>query len=163
MALVSFCLRDFFPAHKLWNFEPLTNKQTNTSFRYSGQILTFHQPRFPWNKATSLTKTHQFGVFGRVLGRYIDYYSHCRIAKKSGYVGYLSSRPRPLFPGNPSEAGPPWSGFVSVAPGMRRSSTPPTTPTQHPNKFDRKWEIYIIYYVYTSVSIKDLRLYCTVQ
>ena len=31
-------------------------------FHESGQIIIFHQPRFPWNKGISLTKPPPFGV-----------------------------------------------------------------------------------------------------
>ena len=32
----------------------------------SGQIIIFHQPRFPWNKGISLTIHHHLGKIGRV-------------------------------------------------------------------------------------------------
>ena len=38
-------------------------------FQGSGQIIIFHQPRFPWNEGISLTKP-PFGGPGRVFGRY---------------------------------------------------------------------------------------------
>ena len=38
-------------------------------FNETGQIIIFHQPRFPWNKGISLTKP-PFGGPGRVWGRY---------------------------------------------------------------------------------------------
>ena len=34
----------------------------------SGQIIVFHQPRFPWNKKTSLPKRYLLGEIGRVFG-----------------------------------------------------------------------------------------------
>ena len=38
-------------------------------WQLSGQIIIFHQARFPWNKGISLTKP-PFGVKTRVFGRY---------------------------------------------------------------------------------------------
>ncbi len=34
----------------------LTSSKVSICFNWSGQILIFHQPRFPWNKGISLTK-----------------------------------------------------------------------------------------------------------
>ena len=43
-----------------WN-HPFKCPKISATFQYSGQIIIFHQPRFPWNKGISLTKLH-FGV-----------------------------------------------------------------------------------------------------
>ena len=37
---------------------------------HPGQIIIFHQPRFPWNRGISLTFSPPFGVKTRVFGRY---------------------------------------------------------------------------------------------
>ena len=47
----------------------LEQRQQNHYDIPSGQIIIFHQPRFPWNKGISLTKP-PFGVKTRVFGRY---------------------------------------------------------------------------------------------
>ena len=49
---------------------PLTGALYVQYMYWSGQIIIFHQPRFPWNKGIPLTKPPFGGKIGRVFGRY---------------------------------------------------------------------------------------------
>ena len=60
---------------------------------YSGQIILFHQPRFPWNKVISLTKP-PLGVRScevAIIDQFIDFH---RGGWKSAPPDFLSSHPR---------------------------------------------------------------------
>ena len=87
----------------IWTFNQQANKHILTSFCYSGQILTFHQPRFPWNSREFPLLNHHLEFLVVFLVAIIWPESGC-------VVPFFESTY--LFPGNPSEAGPPWSGFV---------------------------------------------------
>ncbi len=56
----------------------------------TGQIMIFHQPRFPWNKGISLTKPPFRGP-GRVRSRYFDQIWMTIMSQKGAVLGHCTS------------------------------------------------------------------------
>ena len=72
---VTGCLLGHFPRRidrsdvHFQSFQLQNQIKNGRNTQKSGQIIIFHQPRFPWNKEISLTFHHHLGEIGRVRSR----------------------------------------------------------------------------------------------